>query len=690
MKYRFESVSARDNQLFLQGFFIGSLPQSKGEYALYDNNKKEVAFHLDEIVRNDVGDRFFGKVVENTYGFSISFAYHLGETFHLVLTIDDKCINIKINDAFIHRINAWNQFKNNAGVQNLVFQIRNFGKGKITYSKWYSSHKTSESELERQRHVSWSIEAPKFSLVIPLYKTPEKYLKELIQTLIKQTYTKFEVIFADGSNDNHLEEIIHHFHDERLVYMYLKHNGGISENTNAAMDKASGDFIVLCDHDDLLTEDALYEFAKVITENDKCDCVYSDEDKIDNNGVLFQPHFKPDYNVDLLSNNNYICHLFAVRKELVDKYGQLNPLYDGAQDHDFILRMTENSRVVCHVAKVLYHWRSHSESTASNADAKLYAFTAGQNVVKEHYQRVCPQYSVEKVENGISYGIYHTFFRVNESSLISIIIPNKDHSDDLNIAIKSLEEKNTWKNIEIIVVENNSTEEKTFAYYQDITKKYTNVRVLNYIGEFNYSAINNFGVKEAKGEYVFFLNNDTELVEPDSLKEMVSYLQREDVGIVGCRLLYPDQTIQHAGVVIGIGVADHAFKGQLSDNGTTYFNRAMTVQDCSAVTAAAMMTKKSVFDSVNGFDEQLAVAFNDIDYCLRVRQKNLLVVYNPYACFYHYESKSRGKDDNEIKRARYMAEVELFNTRWKEYMDHGDPYYNPNLTISATDYSLRG
>lgn len=689
MKYRFESANVQDNSLHLQGFLIGSQPSSQGAYALFDHADQPVDFELNEVVRNDVGDRFFGKVVENHYGFSIVFPYHSGEQFDLQMTIEKKVIHITVNDAFLKRTNAWNSFKNNAGVQNLVFKIRNLGKGRISYPKWYAAHKASKTELQKQRERIWEKNSPVFSIVIPLYNTPEKFLKELIDTLLGQTYAKFEVCFADGSADSALKQIIDQYHDERLKYQHLDHNGGISENTNAAIAMAKGDFIVLCDHDDLLCENALYEFADAITADDEIDVLYSDEDKIDNAGVLFQPHFKPDYDPDLLASNNYICHLFSVRRTFVEQYGSFSSVYDGAQDHDFIFRMCEHAGKVAHIAKVLYHWRSHAASTASNANAKLYAFTAGAKAVQDHYQRVYPQYPVDHVDTGISYGIYHTYFHIEEEPLISIIIPNKDHIEELKKAVASLEEKSSWKNFEIIIVENNSEGTDTFAYYDECTKQYANIKVVKYEGSFNYSAINNFGVKHALGEYYLFLNNDTELIEPDSLEEMFAYARREDAGAVGCRLLYPDQTLQHAGVIIGIGVADHIFKGQLSDNGQTYFNRAMTVQDYSAVTAAAMMMKKSVFEQVNGFDEKLAVAFNDVDLCLRIRALGKLIIYNPYACFYHYESKSRGRDDSPEKRARYMSELELFNSRWAALIQKGDPYYNPNLSLQATDCSLR-
>jgi GT2 family glycosyltransferase len=689
MKYRFESTFLNDNILYLQGFLIGNNPDSHGTYSLMNKNKEIVPFSIKEIVRNDVGDRFFGRIVENHYGFSISFSYHSGENYDLQMSMNQKIMHVTINDFFLWRTNKWNEFKNNASVQNVVFKLRNMGKGKLTYPSWYRQHALSKHVLIKQTNRIWPQNAPQFSIVIPLYNTPEKFLRELLHSLKNQSYSRFEVCFADGSKKNDLKNIIESCHDKRFIYNHLEQNGGISDNTNAAISLSTGDYIVLCDHDDLLTPNALYEFADAITKDKTIDVLYSDEDKIDQSGMLFQPHFKPDYDPDLLASNNYICHLFAVQRTLVSKFGVFNSTYDGAQDHDFIMRMCENAVNIKHISKVLYHWRSHSGSTSSNANAKLYAFASGEKVIEEHYHRMYPQYPVEKVTVGASYGIYHTYFQITDEPLISIIIPNKDHLSDLKNAITSLEEKNTWHNYEIIIVENNSTNSEIFQYYSRCTSTYSNVSVLHYNGEFNYSAINNYAAKYAKGDYLFFLNNDTELIEKDSIKEMYSYARRDDVGAVGCRLLYPDQTIQHAGVVIGIGVADHIFKGQLSENGQTYFNRALTVQNYSAVTAAAMMMKKSVFNEVGGFDEKLAVAFNDIDLCLKIRKTGRLIVYNPYACFYHYESKTRGKDNNAEKKNRYMSELELFNSRWESFLKDGDPYYNSNFSLQTTDCSLR-
>ena len=470
----------------------------------------------------------------------------------------------------------------------------------------------------------------------------------------------------------------------------LGENRGIAGNTNAALALAAGDFVVLCDHDDILPPEALFSFAEAIVKEPETDCLYSDEDKLDmDGGSLFDPHFKPDFNPDLLGSVNYICHLFAVRKSLLDTVGQFDAAYDGAQDYDFIFRVTEKARHIVHVPKVLYHWRCHMNSTASNPESKLYAFEAGARAIRAHYERVYPELKIKEVKKGVDYGIYHTIFELTEEPLVSVIIPNKDHREDLDKAMRSLLEKGTYKNLEFIVVENNSTDPETFAYYEAIQKELPQVKVVSYEGGFNFSKINNFGVHYAKGEYLLFMNNDVELINPDTMRELLGYGMRRDVGAVGCRLLYEDDTIQHAGVVIGFGgIAGHTFIG-LHEVQNSYFHRALTAQDYSAVTAACLLTKKELFLSVGGFTEELAVAFNDIDYCLKVRATGKLVVYNPYALLHHYESKSRGLEDTPEKVERFNREVARFMKRWPEILEQGDPYYNPNLTLRKSNFALR-
>ena len=513
----------------------------------------------------------------------------------------------------------------------------------------------------------------------------------MIDSIIEQTYPNWELCIADGSPKGHsVEKILKKYAeaDSRIRYKVLGENLGIAGNTNAAMDMATGDFIVLADHDDRMTPDALFECAKAINENPETDVIYSDEDKLDmDGGALFDPHFKPDFNPDLLTSVNYICHLFVVKKLLVTWVGGFRQEFDGAQDYDFIFRCTERAKRIHHIPKVLYHWRCHQDSTASNPESKLYAFEAGSRAIMAHYDRM--GIPAEKVEKGVDYGIYHTTFRIPGEPLVSVIIPNKDHTVDLDNCIRPMITKGTYKNLEFIVVENNSTDPKTFEYYEKIQKEFPQVHVVRWEREFNYSAINNFGVKYAKGSYLLFMNNDIELIAENFVEEMLGFCQREEVGAVGARLLYEDDTIQHAGVVVGFGgIAGHTFIG-LHKAENSYFHRAMCAQDYSAVTAACMMSKKSVFEKAGGFSEELAVAFNDIDYCMKVRAQDKLVVYAPYAVLHHYESKSRGLEDTPEKIARFNREIATFAKKWPEILANGDPYYNPNLTLRKSNFALR-
>lgn len=579
----------------------------------------------------------------------------------------------------------------NYGLKNTIKKVcqklsgqRDYG----NYEDFLKKYGVKEEELARQRQEVFE-NGPCFSIAVPLYQTKEKYLREMIESVQAQTYTNWELCLADGSGREHsLQPVVGEYiaKDKRIKYCLLDSNEGIAGNTNEALKMADGDFVVLTDHDDLLSPEALYQCAKAVQKEPQTDVIYSDEDKVDMSGKkFFEPHFKSDYNIDLLCTMNYICHLFVVRKDVMERAGLFESCYDGAQDHDFILRCTEKAEHIVHIPKVLYHWRCHAQSTSENPESKLYAFENGCKAVKAHYDRIgIPA----EVEQGPFYGMYRTHYLWKEQPLVSILIPNKDHVTDLKKCMDSIEKKSTYRNFEFIIVENNSTEEETFAYYKEIEKR-DNVRVLYYKEDFNYSRINNFGAKEANGEYVLLLNNDTEMIEPDSIKEMLDVCMRPDVGIVGAKLIFEDNTIQHAGVIIGFGgVAGHAFIGQdRDDNG--YFSRIISVQDLSAVTAACLMVRRSVFDEVEGLNEEFKVAFNDIDFCLKVRKAGYLVVYNPYAQFYHYESKSRGQEDSADKVARFQQEIGLFGERWGELLEHGDPYYNPNLTLDKADFSLK-
>ena len=559
----------------------------------------------------------------------------------------------------------------------------------VPYDPWYEAYIPDETALEKQRKHPFAY-APKISVVVPAYRTPSVFLKQMLESVLAQTYANWELCIANGSpEDKEMCQILDGYQtqDPRIRWQPLKANLGIAENTNAAFEMAQGDYIGLMDHDDLLTPDALYECVAELNEYPDTELIYTDEDKITMDGEeYFFPHFKSDFNPDMLCTTNYFCHLVVVKKELYQAAGKLNGEYDGAQDYDFVLRCVEKTDKIRHIPKILYHWRACEGSTAGSADNKSYIVDAGAKAVRAHYRRMGIEAEVIPTKYP---GMYRTKYPVKQTPKISVIIPNKDHTDDLIKCLRSIREKNTYENIEILVIENNSQKKKTFKDYRRIMHEYPKVKVLYWKGEgFNYPEINQYGIDHATGEYLLFLNNDTEMIGNDCIKEMLSYCMREEVGAVGARMYYEDGTLQHGGVIIGLGgVAGHAFLGMDGDS-PGYFARAQVIHDLSAVTAACMMIKKQVYEEVGGFDPKFAVAFNDVDLCLKIRKAGYLIVYDPYAELIHYESKSRGYEDTEEKIERFNREIKLFQTRWKKILENGDPYYSPNLTLDHNDFGL--
>lgn len=559
------------------------------------------------------------------------------------------------------------------------------------YPGWFAKHTSSLEELAAQKEEKFDY-MPLISILVPTYNTPEKYLREMIESVINQSYENWQLCIADGSNKDVKEgalarRIIKEYADKdsRISYTYLVKNGGISENTNGALALAKGEYVGLFDHDDLLTPDALYFVAKALNEK-KYDALYSDEDMMNSNGKkLMNPKFKPDLSMDLLMVHNYITHFFVAKKELFDRAGGFDKAFDGAQDYDIIFKIIEMSKSVKHIPRMLYHWRIHKASTAGNPESKLYAYENGRKALQAHLDRVGIKATVSNTE---MWGLYDVKYIIDEEPLVSIIIPNKDHIDDLDKCVSSIYEKSQYKNIEFIIVENNSTEDATFDYYKKMEAKYDNFHVVYWKGIFNYSAINNFGVKAAKGDYLMLLNNDTEIISGDAITRMLGICMREDVGVVGAKLFYEDDTVQHAGVVVGFGgYAGHVFYG-MKDTDLGYMMRAKVNSNFSAVTAACLMTKKSVFEQVGGLTEDFVVACNDVDYCLKVRDKNLLVTYCADAKWHHYESKSRGYEDTPEKKARFENEVAIFRKRWPDILENGDPFYNINFPVSLPPFTL--
>ena len=547
----------------------------------------------------------------------------------------------------------------------------------------------SEEEQNRQKQYKFP-EDIKFSILVPLYNTPEKYLRQMIASVQGQTYGKWELCLADGSDAEHkyVQDICKAFtkEDGRILYRKLKQNMGISGNTNACIGMASGDYIALFDHDDILHPSALYENMMAICERG-ADFIYSDENTFhEEPSDAYWPHFKPDFAPDTFRSYNYICHLTVFKRSLLNEIGgEFRSQFDGSQDYDMILRLTEKARRIVHIPKTLYYWRGHSGSVASDVGAKSYTIDAAKAALAEHLSRIGLKGTV--MDSSIP-STYRIQYAIDGTPLISIVIPNMDHVEDLKKCIDSISGLSTWKNWEIIVVENNSKKAETFEYYRSLENR-SEIRIVTWEGGFNYPAICNVGARAANGDYILLLNNDIQVITPDWMEQMLMFAQRSDVGAVGAMLYYPDDTVQHAGVILGIGgVAGHSHKyfrrGEFG-----YASRLTIAQNLSAVTAACCLIPRHVWEQVEGLDEGFAVAFNDVDLCLRIRKAGYLIVWTPYAELYHFESKSRGLEDTPEKQKRFKGEIDRFYGRWNDVLAEGDPYYNPNLTLEREDFSFR-
>lgn len=550
--------------------------------------------------------------------------------------------------------------------------------------RWSGISDARSRKLESASIEDYEFDGVMFSIVVPLYNTPVPFLREMIDSVYSQFYQKWELLLVNSTPENgELTKELQQIRDTRVKVITLDKNYGIAGNTNCGIEAASGDYIVFFDHDDLLDPMALFEYASVLRDDADVDAIYCDEDFLNEEGSFVAPHFKSDFNLDLLRCHNYITHLLAVRSSFAKELW-LDSSFDGAQDYDFLLRLVERTDKIAHVSKVLYHWRISDSSTAKSADNKGYADDAGRRALQAHYNRLGIAARVETTESSC---FYHTVYEVLGSPKVSVIIPNKDSIAVLDRCLNSIADKTNYDNFEVIVVENNSESPETFDYYQKASDRFPFLRVVTWDGPFNYSAINNFGAGFATGDYYLLLNNDVEVIDPDWMRSMVSVCQRNDVGVVGAKLLYPDDTVQHAGVfmitcgsVNELGGPAHAFT-HLDRSDAGYMRRASLVQDVSIVTGACLMTSRDVFEELNGLDEDYVVAFNDVDYCLRVRKSGRLVVYNPDALLYHYESFSRGSDSSGKNAERFIKEQGKLRARWSEYYLGGDPYFGAYATM---------
>lgn len=562
--------------------------------------------------------------------------------------------------------------------------------GMDAYKIWISKNEPDTAALEGQKRLAGEFSPrPKISIITPVFNPDKKIFIEMLESVVKQTYDNWELCLADASTEAYAREIIERYagRDKRIKTRYLEANKGIAGNSNEALSLAAGDFIALLDHDDTLAPFALFEIVNAIIKNPDADFIYSDEDKISKNGKRrLDPYFKPDWSPDTLRSCNYITHLSVFRKELIDRLGGFREGFDGAQDYDLILRASEQARHIFHIPKVLYHWRVARGSAASSLhNAKPYAYEAAKKALKEHIMR---SGSEGEVSDGVFHGAYNISYHLSSLPSVAIIIPTKDKVGILKKCVESVLSLSTYNNYTILIVDNQSEDQDTLKYYCAIERD-PKIKIIKYGEKFNYSAVNNYAVKHVNSEYIIFLNNDTEVISCDWIENMLGFAQRQDVGAVGAMLYYPNETIQHAGVILGLGgIGGHPFVS-FKRSSSGYKGRAKIAQNLSAVTAACMMVRKEVFLEAGCFDEGLSYAFNDVDLCLRIRQCGYLVVFTPFAELYHHESLTRGRDNTPEKQERFQNEIKLFRLKWKLILEAGDPYYSPNLTLEKEDFSIR-
>ena len=559
----------------------------------------------------------------------------------------------------------------------------------LSYRQWQAKHDLREDDARRIRATARALAyRPLITIVMATYNTPNTYLRAAIESVRAQAYDAWELCIADdASTDPRVRIILDAYaaEDPRIKVVKRAHNGHISEAMNSALSIATGEYVGFLDHDDLLTVDALFEVALVVNEHRDADMIYSDEDKIDDAGERSEPHFKPDWSPDSFLSRMYTCHFGVYRRTLAEAVGGFRVGFEGSQDHDFVLRLTEKTDRIHHITRILYHWRIHPASTSAAAEAKPYAAIAGQRAVQEAIDR---RGEPGFVERSAIPGIYVTRYTIRDPGLVSVIIPTRDHGDDVERCLTSIFSNDSYANYEIVLVDNGSTERASIEAFSEWAAREPRVRIERYDRPFNFSEINNFAVERSHGKYLLFLNNDTEVITKDWMSAMVEQAQRPSIGVVGGLLIYPDETIQHAGVVVGLGgVAGHGQNGLHRDD-PGYFGSIRAINNFSALTAACVMMRRSVFDEVGGFDETLAVAFNDVDLCLKITAAGYRNVYLPHVALYHYESKSRGEETTREKRARFAREVALMEQRWAT-RSTPDPCYNPHLSLTAPGYAIR-
>lgn len=597
-----------------------------------------------------------------------------------------------IRDLMLKSAKLRKRLKNLGGVRGFISKV-GYKIREAKAKKGYGLASFPDAERRRAEESTKFEYEPLISILVPLYNTPKDFLKEMMDSVLAQTYKNWQLCLADGSDEAHAyvgEYCMKALEREpRIEYRKLVKNEGISGNTNACVAMANGDYISLFDHDDILHPSVLYEYVKAINEQG-ADYLYCDETTFHGGSIdkMITMHFKPDYAIDNLRANNYICHFSCFKRTLLEGTELFRSQFDGSQDHDMILRLTDKAQKIVHVPKLLYYWRSHAGSVASDINAKSYAIDAAKGAVADHL--TTHGYKNFEITSTRAFEtIFKISYEIIGSPKVSIIIPNKDHKEDLERCVNSILERTTYENYEIVIVENNSVTNEIMEYYKSI--KSDRIRIVTYIGEFNYSKINNLGVEYADGQYIILLNNDTQVITVNWIEEMLMYAQRKDVGAVGAKLYYPDKTIQHAGVVLGLGAhrtAGHTHYKKSYEN-LGYMGRLCYAQDVTAVTGACLMIKKHLFLKVGGLDYDFAVSLNDVDLCMKLRQRGYLNVFTPFAELYHYESISRGTDMDGVNAERYNEESAMFREKWAAELEAGDPYYNPNFSLDRSDYSVK-
>jgi O-antigen biosynthesis protein len=651
--------------------------QCRMQFDLYKTNSKTLRVSIINNKLGTIADSFtlLGEASQELAEFSKDRGTVVSASFFIPWDVADTWIvawsteNPNIYTQLFFSAENWK-----TGVAETDKSIYNSASVDPYYPEWFEIHRAKPVDLMRQAKITFEA-MPLFSIIVPLYKTPVDLFDEMLGSVLNQSYKNWECVLVNSTPEcaaltKRVDQAART--EPRIKVVTLEKNLGISLNTNAGIAEASGDFICFFDHDDLLEPNILFEYAKAINKRPDTDLLYCDEDKLNTDGVLCDAVFKPDFNLDFLRDNNYICHMLCIRRTLLNELKPNTPEFDGAQDHNLTLEAIEKARHVEHVPRVLYHWRKTPGSTAESEDAKPYAAEAGVRAVQSHLDRIGVK---AKVHRKISFTYQVDYEVPDHNPLISIIIPSRDHADLLKTCIDSILSKSTYQNFEIVVVENNSEKTETFNYYDELSNN-PKIKIVSWKGiGFNFSELINFGRAHSAGEYLILLNNDTEIITPNWIEKMLGNCARKEVGVVGVKLLYPDMHVQHAGLVIAESPV--TFYLNLPATGPTYAQR-----NVSAVTAACCMVDAKTFDEAKGFDPDFAVAYNDVDFCLKVRDLGKLIVFLPDVELFHYESVSRGYDDNsnpDVKE-RFTKELNLLRHRWAKIFTNSDPYYSKNLS----------